>query len=150
MTESAVTGPPAGPSFGVGTLPGRAFLAEARAAARALMRDECRVERVKGSRPDPNDPDKDVPVVEPVWSGECQVRPSARGAVADKTGVVVVETWSYTVSIPFEVVGVQVNDQITIASSDDPSLTGKRLKVESIDRGTNVTARRLACQEVAR
>lgn len=138
----------AGPVFAL--MPSAEFLAEGRAAAEALMADECAIERVKGSRPDPNDPDKDIPVVEAVWSGPCAVKPSARGAVADKTGVVVVETWGYQVSIPHAVTGVQVNDQVAIVRSLDPSLAGRRVKVVSMDRGTHVTSRRLQCEEVAR
>ncbi|MGA5629799.1 DUF6093 family protein [Streptomyces cellulosae] len=125
-----------------------AFMTMGRHAAEELMQDACEVGRVKGYKTD--DEGHSIPVIEAVYTGPCRVRPSAKGAVADKTGVVQVETWAYTVSVPLAVTKVNTGDTVKITTSLDPSLTGRSLRVVSIDRGTQITARRLACEEVAR
>ncbi|MFB7630688.1 DUF6093 family protein [Streptomyces sp. NPDC056149] len=124
------------------------LLAQGRTAAQQLMTDWCRIERSTGI--DTTDDGRDVEQATTVYEGRCRVRPAAQAATTDKTGTVIVETWAYTVSVPLPVAGIRTGDAVQILASDDPGLVGRRLRVRSIDRGTQITARRLACEEVAR
>ncbi|MFJ9612662.1 DUF6093 family protein [Streptomyces noursei] len=124
------------------------LLAQGQTAAQQLMTDRCRIEHSAGT--DTTDDGQDIEQITTVYEGRCRVRPAAQAATTDRTGTVIVETWSYTVSVPLSVAGVRTGDAIQILASDDPALVGRRLRVKSIDRGTQITARRLACEEVAR
>jgi hypothetical protein len=46
------------------------------------------------------------------------------------------------------VAGVQEGHRVTVTSSPDPALVGVVLEVHKVDRGENITARRLSCNEV--
>ncbi|MFE7315659.1 DUF6093 family protein [Streptomyces sp. NPDC057555] len=124
------------------------LLAQGRAAAQQLMTDRCRIERSTGIGT--TDDGRDIEQVTTVYEGRCRIRPAALAATTDKTGSVIVETWAYTVSVPLPVADVRTGYAVQILASDDPGLVGRRLRVRSIDRGTQITARRLACEEVAR
>ncbi|MFE7609244.1 DUF6093 family protein [Streptomyces celluloflavus] len=123
------------------------LLAHGRAAAAALMTDVCRIERTRVTTTDDG---QDVEQVEALYEGRCRIRPSPQAAVDDLTGTALVATWPYVVSVPLAVADVRAGDAVTVTTSDDPSLTGLRLRVRSIDRGTQITARRLGCEEVNR
>ncbi|MGD7788212.1 DUF6093 family protein [Propionibacteriaceae bacterium Y1700] len=54
-----------------------------------------------------------------------------------------VTTRTYTIKVPVTVVGVAVDDVITVATDPDPALIGKRLTVTMTGGQTFATARRL-------
>jgi Family of unknown function (DUF6093) len=124
------------------------FTAQGQAAAAALMTDTCRIERVAESVPAGDG--TDTAPVTVIYEGPCRVRPAAQVATTRTTGPAPVETWQYTLSVPMTVTGVRAYDAAVITASADPALVGVRLRVRSIARGSQITARRLGCEEVSR
>jgi hypothetical protein len=72
----------------------------------------------------------------PYFTGPCRVQALAVGdsrvAVAEQQ----VTSASYLISVPAVVSEVAVDDQVTVTSSTDPSLTAKTLRVTSVQRGS--------------
>jgi hypothetical protein len=84
-----------------------------------------------------------------IWFGPCRVRPgSGQMANAGEAGGGEVFEFAFVVSVPFSVASVIEGHRLTVTASPDPALIGMTLEVQRIDRGDNVTARRLFCQEV--
>lgn len=87
-----------------------------------------------------------------VYTGRCRVRP-ATGPGGDSSvrdvGGAEVFTFDYLVSVPFSVTDVIEGHRVTITTSPDPSLVGKEVEVQHVDRGEHITSRRLQCAEVA-
>lgn len=87
------------------------------------------------------------PVLATPYTGKCRVR-GAGGDSPAEAGEQQISKWPFTVSLPALVVDVKLNDVFTLTDSADPSLVGVPLRVREILRGTNITARRLGCEEV--
>lgn len=83
-----------------------------------------------------------------VYTGKCRVRPAGREGQTAEAGGRELFTFDYLVSVPFSVAGVQEGHRVTVTSSPDPALVGVVLEVHKVDRGENITARRLSCNEV--
>lgn len=85
-----------------------------------------------------------------VWSGPCRVRPAATGLTAISEALAGTELFrfDYRISIPFEVDTVFEGHRLTVTESPDPGLVGLTVEVQRVDRGDNITARRLICQRV--
>lgn len=113
-----------------------------------IMDDQCTIERP--GQMTTTDDGRDVQVPVSVYTGRCRVVPTGRAATTDKTGNVIFQTWDFNVMLPISLVSVNIRDTVTITRSEDASLVGKKLRVDSIERGTHATARRLQCSEVAR
>lgn len=101
------------------------------------------------------DPDTGEVVPTPgavVYSGACRFRP-ASGPGGDSTsrdvGGTEVFTFDYLVSVPFSVSAVREGHRVTCDSSPDPALVGIEVEVQHVDRGDNISARRLQCAEVS-
>lgn len=55
---------------------------------------------------------------------------------------------SRTISVPMTVLGLQVDDVVTVtASALDPDLIGRVFHVRALEHKTHLTARRLLCEE---
>lgn len=126
--------------------------AQARVLAESLMRSTCTI-RVVGEPA--TDPETGHVVAEPgdiVYTGPCRVRP-ASGPGGNSQGRVVagdeVTTFDYLVSVPFTVTAVSERDRVTVTASPDSALVGVEIEVAHVDRGENISARRLQCREVA-
>lgn len=85
-----------------------------------------------------------------IWTGPCRVRPAQTGltALAEAIGGGEQFRFDYRVSIPFEVFSVLEGHRITINTSADPALPGTTMEVQRVDRGDNLSARRLICQRI--
>ena len=82
-----------------------------------------------------------------VYSGKCRVKPQNVMDRQVQAGERAVQIWPYVVSVPMSVTGVQVDDVVTVTASADADLEGQVLVVKDVTRGTNVTARRLGCED---
>ena len=56
---------------------------------------------------------------------------------------------SYLVSVPLSVTGVEAHDLLQVTVSSDPRLVGRVLKVGGLVAGSQVTARRMLCEETS-
>lgn len=85
-----------------------------------------------------------------LYTGPCRVRPAVTGLTALSEAIGGAETFrfDYRVSIPFNVTAVLEGHRLTITSSPDPVLVGTTMEVHRVDRGDNITARRLICQRI--
>lgn len=87
------------------------------------------------------------PVLSTPYSGKCRVKAAGFDQSAE-AGEEQISRWPFTVSLPVAVVDVQLNDVFTLSAAVDASLIGVPLRVREVLRGTNITARRLGCEEV--
>lgn len=85
-----------------------------------------------------------------IWTGPCRVRPASVGLRTMTTEIADAEVfrYDYRISIPFSVTGVTEGHFVTVTSSPDPALVGTTYEIHKVDRGDNVSARRLNCQRV--
>ena len=118
--------------------------------AESLMTSTCTI-RERGTEPvtDPETFEVTFPPGAVVYSGKCRVRPAGREAQTGTSGGAEVFTFDYLVSVPFSVADVDEGHLLTVDASPDPALVGVSLEVQKVDRGDNITARRLSCNEVA-
>lgn len=126
-------------------------LPELRAEAEAQMKSSCTI-RAKSTGRSTNPTTGAVTPTpgETLYAGKCRVRPGARlGSGTAEIGGAEAFTFDYLVAIPFGQAGVVEGARVTIDTSPDPSLVGVAVDVEKVDRGEDLTARRLFCSEVA-
>ena len=119
--------------------------------AEHLMTDTCTITRANGD-PTYNPSTLTYTPATPttVYSGKCRVKPSVlSGNTTVQAGEERVALWPFSVSVPFSATDVELDDIVTVTASADASLVGRPLRVRSIARGTNVTARRLDCEETS-
>lgn len=121
-------------------------LARGRAAALALMRDTCVVERKTG------DPvlDEETGQLEQPWAavyaGVCRVKP--RSSSESEWGEREVTLHSYVAVLPWDATPeVQRGDRLTVTASDDAWLIGRNLDVIAISLAGTATARRLLVED---
>lgn len=84
-----------------------------------------------------------------VYTGKCRVRPAGGQGSTAESGGAEVFVYDYLVSIPFAEADVVEGMRVTIDSSPDPALLTVVVEVTKVDRGDNLTARRLFCNEVS-
>lgn len=121
-------------------------LARGRAAALALMRDTCMVER-KDGEPVLNE---DTGLLEQAWAavyaGACRVKP--RSASESEWGEREVTLHSYVAVLPWDATPeVQRGDRLRVTVSDDEWLIGRNLEVIAISLAGTATARRLLVED---
>lgn len=124
------------------------ILEAGREAAEALMVDACSIVR-PASGTQTYDPDTDTftePETSTVYTGSCRVRLNQAGTEVSAGDDTLTQS-GYIVSVPASTTTLVIGDVVVISSAaSDASLVGMRLRVASIERGTNVTARRLMCE----
>lgn len=113
-------------------------------AAQRLMPDACRLFRRGQYAYDPA-VGKDTAKETDLYVGKCRLRPQGRLAHETESSGSPVGVWLLVVQIPLSVTNAQLGDLLTITTSADPDLVGKTVRVQGIDQGTHVTARRLTC-----
>ena len=125
--------------------------ASGRTAAEGLMTDTCTITRANGEPTyNPSTLTYTTPTPTTVYTGKCRVKPSVlSGNTTVQAGEERVALWPFSISVPFSATDVELDDIVTVTSSADASLVGRPLRVRSIARGTNVTARRLDCEETS-
>lgn len=98
------------------------------------------------------DPDAD-PVFDPatgsttrpvitVYTGACRLQALDVGDNATLTGEQQVTGHTYRVSLPYPV-DAQVDDTLTVTTASDPTLTGRKLRITDVARGSLVWQRDL-------
>jgi hypothetical protein len=129
-----------------------AVAAAGQQAALALMTSSCQILRPSTADPVLNKATglTTRPAEALIYSGKCRIKPSARADRLVEGGETPVAHWRYLVSVPLAVVGVERGDWVLITACPlDGSLVGLRLLIRSIERGSQITARRLQCEEAA-
>lgn len=125
------------------------LVARGRAAAESLMTDTCRIERFGEVITSDDGVDSAVP--ELIYEGKCRAKPLvSRSESGGPQGPAPVGEFQYTLSLPMTVMGVQFADRVTVTASADPSMPGVALRVGEVERGSQITARRMRCVEVSR
>jgi hypothetical protein len=116
--------------------------------ATSLMTDRCTIGRPGGQIVNP-DTGAVTDAVTDFYAGACRVKPITSvqaGEAAAGERVIVMR--SYTVTVPMAQAGVRVGDVVTVTACQlDPALTGTVLRVRDIAKGSQITARRLVCEE---
>lgn len=122
-----------------------------RAAAEGLMVEACTIGRPSQSHTTNNVTGAVTYTSAPLYTGKCRVQmmTGTRGDNLLQAGERAFSVQSAIISIPITVVGIRVDDVVTItASTLDGDLVGRTYRVEDIIHKTFLTARRLICQEV--
>lgn len=122
-----------------------------RVLAESLMTDACTITEAGTGDPiyDPVTDTYQYPAVTVVYDGKCRVRPARTEDRSRDAGADVVTTRSSVISIPMDVTAVSVDAVVLItASAQDPALADTRFRVVGVTKGSQVTARRLVCEEV--
>jgi hypothetical protein len=118
----------------------------------SMMRSTCTVRELSSSSAVDPDSGQVTPVPGAiVYSGKCRVRPLGNQSQTQDAGGAEVFSFDYLVSLPFNSGGsADVREGMTchIDSSPDPALAGVDVEVQKVDRGDDITARRLFCNEV--
>lgn len=123
--------------------------AAAQDAALGLMTDTCVIDRV--GEVITSDDGADTPAVDQVYAGPCRVKPiTSRAHGGQDPGPAPTGDWLYTVSIPMTEDNPQYGDRLTVTGSVDPSMAGVVMQIRSVDRGSQISARRMRCAEVSR
>ncbi len=121
-----------------------------RTAAESLMVDSCTISRAGAGEPvyNPVTDTYTYPAAASVYSGKCRVKPANVADTDDEAGETVVGVRRFVVSLPMSVTAVRRDDVVTVTTSAlDPGLAGTRFRVLGAVKGSQVTARRLACEE---
>lgn len=122
-------------------------LARGRAHAERLMTDTCVITRVTGTSIASNG--DTTATTSTIYTGPCRIRPRQTQDRMLEHGGDEVGVGDLVVSVPIAVTGVEPGDVVTItASTYDADAIGRRMTVLGAVHGSQVTARRLTCQEV--
>jgi hypothetical protein len=120
-----------------------------RRAAERLMTDACTITRAAGAPVfDEATGTYTTPTPTTLYSGKCRVKTYRQNndRVVDFGGEPV-SLWPFSVSVPVEVTGLEVDDIVTVTASVlDPDVVGTRLRVRDVVKGSQITARRLGCE----
>ena len=125
-------------------------LPELRAQAESLMTSTCTIRESATGEP-VTGPDGEVtfPPGAVVYSGPCRIRPVSPQGRSVEAGGGEMFAFDYLVSVPFVATGIREGMPLHIDASPDPAAVGLDLEIQQVARGDNITARRLACSEVA-
>ncbi len=118
--------------------------------AAQLRSDACRVYRINYQAPSGVDPGTGRDTYDQVelYAGPCRIKPLARPRYGEAGDSPIVKM-GFMVSVPLTVVDVEANDLVEITTSVDGRAQGRLLKVFDVVDGTQVTARRLDCEETS-
>jgi len=123
-------------------------LARGRAAAEALMVDQCVVEEVTGATTDP-DSGEVTDTVEQVYAGKCRVQQAAPSASDQRVGEADLLMLTRVLQLPVMTsAGVRAGHLVRItACVSDPDLVGRRFVVRAEFAKSHATSRRLGISE---
>jgi len=123
------------------------LLASGRAAAEALMVDQCRIRRRVGETTGPGG--VVTPAYEVLYEGRCRVQQSGGQAAAVEAGEARLLLLRLEVQVPMSVTGLQPADEVLmVASAHDPDLPGRQFRIRDLAHKTHATSRRLQVEEV--
>jgi hypothetical protein len=127
------------------------LLADGRSVAATLMTDSCIVTR--GDNTPVLDPATGRYVTgagETVYNGPCRVRQRSIQDAVVEAGGAAISLWQHVVQVPVSVTDVRIEDTVTVTAISgfgDQSLIGVPLRVRTTISGSQITARRLICEE---
>jgi len=128
-------------------IPVATVLERGRAHAVRLMTDTCTITRITGTTIADNGDTS--PTTTEVYDGPCRVRPRQTQDRMVEHGGAEVGVGDLVVSLPISATGIEPGDLVTItASAYDADTVGRRMTVLGAVHGSQVTARRVTCQEV--
>lgn len=107
----------------------KTILRRGRTLAERLMTDRCTVSVPDGVTVDP-DTGVSAPNRSEVYSGVCKVQSTAGTRSDSETGTMV-EEWGQRVDFPWNTKGLHSDMLVSITSSDDASLVGRRFRLTS-------------------
>lgn len=82
------------------------------------------------------------------YAGRCRVKVATTQDSQTTAGERIVSLRTYVVSVPMLVTSIKVDDVVRVTSSVmDAALSGTRMRVVDVAKGTHLTARRLICEE---
>lgn len=81
-----------------------------------------------------------------VYAGACRIRPA--GASGRDVGDAPIVLHSYLVTIPWDAVGIAINQVVTITDSDDPDMVDRTFRVVDVEGGTGNPHRRLTVEQI--
>ena len=82
------------------------------------------------------------------YAGRCRVKVAATQDSQATAGERIVSLRTYVVSLPMLVTSIKVDDVVRVTGSAmDAALSGTRMRVVDVAKGTHLTARRLICEE---
>ena len=116
------------------------------------MTDTCTISRAGAGDPtyDPATDSYTYPTADEIYVGKCRVKPADTVDLAEEAGETVVGARRYVVSVPTSTTTVQRNDVLEVTASVlDSGLVGTKFRVLGALKGSQVTARRLACEETS-
>jgi hypothetical protein len=118
-----------------------------RAAAEALMVDECTIRRQTGETTGTGG--VITPTYDDLYTGKCRVQVRAESGQATTVGEAALIIQRHEVQLPILVTGLAEGDRITItASALDPELVGAEYVVRDVLRKSHLTSRRVTVIEV--
>lgn len=108
-------------------------LARGRVKAEQRMVDECVIRRPG--------------VIDPIYAGPCEVLQDQGGDAQDDVDAYALDL-QLVLKLPIRAAGLQLGDEPELtASSRDPDLVGKLLRIQGLAYESNATCRRLRCTE---
>lgn len=120
-----------------------------RTAAERLMVDACTITRGGQASFDENTGVRTSGSASTVYAGKCRVQVPNVAEQTPTFGEMPITTQLAIVQVPVSVVGVRVEDTVTVTESQDPDLVDRTFRVVALLHKTHLTARRLRCEEVA-
>ena len=130
-----------------------AALPQLRAEAESLMRDTCMITRIDPDGTPVFNSDTGLyvdPLPLTVYTGKCRVKGNARFDHVVQAGGQPVTLYRFAVSVPVGSITFKVDDIVHVtASALDPAMVGLNLRVRQPEFGSQITARRLGCEENA-
>jgi len=126
-----------------------AVLARGRAAAEALMDDECTIKRPTGKTTDPTTGQVVTTYTTLYTTQKCRVQYRGQWGERRDTGQDAVVMQTIEIQLPITVTDLAVGDTITItATTFDPVLVGRELLLKDINADTHATMRRVMGTEL--
>lgn len=127
-------------------------VAEARAAAEELQTDTCVITADGAAEPvyDAGTDTYTYPEGTEVYDGQCRVKPADTVDLVQEAGEATVGARRYVLSLPAGTTGPRRNQSVLVTASElDPALPGTRLRILGVLKGSQLSARRLACEETS-
>lgn len=124
------------------------LLGRAQAAAELGMVDTCTIRRVTGTTDDPvTGYGVDAYLSPDPYTGKCRVQQGIAQADEEEVGEDFQLRLRLVVQLPVAVVGVAINDEVTITASRDPDLLGRTFLVRDLFHKTDASSRRIGVTE---
>lgn len=112
------------------------------------MRDTCTIRRQTGETQDEETGALTPIYGQTVYAGRCRMQLRGLTGQSPDVGEQRVDLLRGELQLPIAVVGLAVDDQVTIESSLDPDLVGRVFRLADLMHKTHATARRVPVEEV--